>query len=99
MSEARKEEILDKIHLVVTNEVTQVDVENDIKLYRGRVEESDIIVIDLLVYWMKEVKEEPDKISIHYAASKSPIKLPHPEHEAKMHLLLKRHVNNTIKKL
>ena len=98
MSEARKLALLQKIIQIASNDVTASGgIDREIKLIPD--EENKTIVIDLLVNWMRSDEEEPDKMSIHYAASKSVIKLPHPEHEAKMHQLLERHVNSTIKKL
>ena len=84
MSEARKQELLQKIIQIASNDVTASGgIDREIKLIPD--EENKTIVIALLVNWMRSDEEEPDKMSIHYAASKSPIKLPHPEHEAKMH--------------
>ena len=84
MSEARKQELLQKIIQIASNDVTASGgIDREIKLIRD--EENKTIVIDLLVNWMRSDEEEPDKMSIHYAASKSAIKLPHPSHEEKMH--------------
>ena len=84
MTEARKLELLQKIIQIASNDVTASGgIDREIKLFR--IKENDTIMIDLLVNWMRSDEEEPDKMSIHYAASKSHFKLPHPEHEAKMH--------------
>ena len=72
-------------------------VDSDIKLYRD--EENGNIVIDLLANWMRSDQEEPDRMAISYAASKSAITLPHPEHEAKMNKHLETNIKNTTKSL
>ena len=52
MLETRRQELLDKIAKVASNDITQFDgLDYDIKLNRD--EENDSIVIDLLANWMR----------------------------------------------
>lgn len=96
MTGDRRQELLDKIEEATGSENIVTNIEKDIKLYRE--EGNGKIVIDLLVYWMRENEEKPDTMDINYAASNSPFKQPEPEHEA-MQLLLAEHVKSTIKRL
>ena len=100
MSEARKQALLDKISQVASqvasDDITTVEVNSDIKLYRDV--ESGNIVIDILVNWMASNKEQPHRMSISYAASNSVIKQPSSEDEEKMRELLERNIANTIKR-
>ena len=98
MLETRRQELLDKIAKVASNDITQFDgLDYDIKLNRD--EENDSIVIDLLANWMRTDQENPDRMAVSYAASKSAITRPHREHIEKMNKHLETIVKNTIKSL
>ena len=79
MTEDRRQELINKIEEAVNSVNIVANIEKDIKLYRK--EGNREIVIDLLVYWMRENEETPDSMDIFYAASNSPFRQTELEHE------------------
>ena len=71
MREDRKEEILDKISQIATNDPTaSEEIEFDIKVFKN---EEDNVVIDLVAHQMMTSEDEADRMSVYLVAALSTI--------------------------
>ena len=74
MTDARRNELLDKLDKVASNDLTVTqDIESDIKISKN---DEGNLDIDLIAHCMKTNEDTPDKMEIYYAAGKCGIKNP-----------------------
>ena len=96
MAEERKQELLAKISMVASNDLTAFDgAESDIKVSKDS--ETGKILIDIVVHWIQTDPEEADMMNVSYAAANSAIKNATAAQQEKASQLMQRIIQNTLK--
>ena len=96
MTQERKEQLLEKIIKVASNDVTAfAGTESDIKVSKN--EENGDIVIDLVAHFMKTDENDQDRMNISYAAAKSTIKNATIQQQEKASQLMFKIIQSSLK--
>ena len=97
MSELRKQQLLARIAKVASNDPEAPnDTISDIKVSRSNNANGDI-EIDFVAHFMKTNEQEPDRMTVSYAAAKSIIKNPYEQHKVKVNLLLQKIIQSSLR--